>query len=147
VLSGYAGTRISRATGIGGDTIRAPLAPALQPLAKIYQNYARAAARVAEAELRKHGKAIFEKQYALKRIADILIDLFVGLCVISRANSLIAKDAANAADVERIATVFTHQARRRMIRNIRGATHNEDKAIDDLAQSTIERGEFRWDVI
>lgn len=147
VLSGYAGTRISRATGLGADSIRTPLAPGLQPLAKIYQNYARAAARVAEEALRKHGKAIFDQQYALKRIADLMIDLFVGLCVVSRANALIARDPAAAPELGRIARVFTHQARRRMIRNIRGAAHNEDEAIDGLAQTVIERGEYRWDVI
>jgi acyl-CoA dehydrogenase family protein 9 len=147
VLSGYAGTRISRATGLGADSIRTPLAPGLRPLGAIYQAYARAAARVAEATLRRHGKAISDQQYVLKRIADLMIDLFVGLCVMSRANALIATDPASAADVQKIAEVFTHQARRRMVRNIRGAAQNEDRAIDGLAQSVLDRGAYRWDVL
>jgi acyl-CoA dehydrogenase family protein 9 len=147
VLSGYAGTRFSRATGLGADSIRTPLAPGLRPLARIYQNYARHAARVAEEALREHGKTISDKQYVLKRIADLMIDLFVGLCVVSRANALIARDPAATPELEKIAQVFTHQARRRMVRNIRGAAHNEDEAIDGLAQSVIDRGAYRWDVI
>ncbi|HWJ06493.1 MAG TPA: acyl-CoA dehydrogenase family protein, partial [Steroidobacteraceae bacterium] len=147
VLSGYAGTRFSRATGLGADSIRTPLAPGLRPLAKIYQNYARHAARVAEEALREHGKTISDKQYVLKRIADLMIDLFVGLCVVSRANALIARDPATAPELEKIAQVFTHQARRRMVRNIRGAAHNEDDAIDGLAQAVIDRGAYRWDVL
>jgi acyl-CoA dehydrogenase family protein 9 len=147
VLSGYAGTRISRATGLGADSIQTPLAPRLRPLGAVYQNYARAAARVAEAALRKHGKAIFEQQFVLKRIADLMIDLFVGLCVLSRANSLIARDRSAETEVVQIAEIFTHQARRRMIRNIRGSVHNEDRAVDSLAQSVLDRGAYRWDVI
>ena len=147
VLSGYAGTRISRATGLGADAIRTPLAPGLRPLGDVYQSYARAAARVAEAALRRHGKAIFDQQYELERVADLIIDLFVGLCVLSRANSLIGSDPASAAEVQSIAEIFTHQARRRMVRNIRGAARNEDAAIDDLARATLDRGTYGWDVL
>lgn len=147
VLSGYAGTQISRATGFGGDTIRTPLAPELRALADIYEKYSRAAAGVAEASLRKHGKGIFEKQYVLKRIADLLIDLFVGLCVVSRANSIVARDPASATEVIHVANIFTHQARRRMSRNIRGETHNEDDAVDALAQQVLDRGSYSWDVL
>jgi alkylation response protein AidB-like acyl-CoA dehydrogenase len=147
VLSGYAGTRLSRATGIGADTIRSPLAPELRPLAEIYQSYSRAAARVAEEALRKYGKGIADQQFVLKRIADLLIDLFVGLCVVSRANSIIATDPAATAEVTQVAQIFTHQARRRMIRNIRGAAHNEDRAVNALAQSVLQRGGYPWDVL
>ena len=43
--------------------------------------------------------------------------------------------------------MFTHQARRRMVRNIRGAAHNEDRAMDALAGAVIEQGRYPWDVI
>jgi hypothetical protein len=146
VLSNYAGTRLSRATGLGGDALRTEFAPELAPLAAIYQDYARSAARAAEEALREHGKAIFEMQFVLKRIADLMVDLFVGLCVLSRANAIIARDPASTAEVANVATIFTHQARRRMVRNIRGAEHNEDSATDTLAQAVLERGQYRWDV-
>jgi acyl-CoA dehydrogenase family member 9 len=147
VLSGYAGTRISRATGLGASTIRSPLSPEIKPLADIYQNYARAAARIAEEALRRHGKGIFEQQHVLKRIADLMVDLFVGLCVVSRAQSIIARDPDSTAEVVNVAKIFTHQARRRMIRNIRGVAHNEDGAVEALAQSVLDRGTYRWDVL
>jgi acyl-CoA dehydrogenase family protein 9 len=82
-----------------------------------------------------------------KRIADLLIDLFVGLCVLSRADTLIKSDPSTAAQVTDIAKIFTHQARRRMVRNIRGADHNEDRAIDALAGAILERGGYPWDVL
>jgi acyl-CoA dehydrogenase family member 9 len=147
VLSGYAERRFARATGIGSGSLKTQLAPELRPLAAIYENYARAAARAAEAALRKYGKSIFERQYVQKRIADLLIDLFVGLCVISRADSLIASRPDTRTQVIDVARVFSHQARRRMSRNIRGAALNEDHAMDALAGAVLERGSYPWDVI
>ena len=73
--------------------------------------------------------------------------LFVGLCVVSRASSIIARDPASAAEAIHVASIFTHQARRRMSRNIRGETHNEDDAVDALAQLVLYRGSYRWDVL
>jgi alkylation response protein AidB-like acyl-CoA dehydrogenase len=148
VLSGYAERRFSRATGLGAAIkVSAPVAPALRPLVDIYQNYARATSREAERMLRKYGRGISERQHAQRRIADLMIDLFVGLCVISRADSIIKSDPASAADVTHIAKVFTHQARRRMVRNVRGLAHNEDEAIEALAGSIIEKGRYPWDVL
>jgi alkylation response protein AidB-like acyl-CoA dehydrogenase len=148
VLSGYAERRFSRATGLGAAIkVSAPVAPALRPLVNIYENYARATAREAEGLLRKFGRGISEQQHAQRRIADLMIDLFVGLCVISRADSIVKNDPASAADVTHIAKVFTHQARRRMVRNVRGLAHNEDEASEALAGSIIEKGRYPWDVL
>ena len=147
VLSGYAERRFTRATGLGAGSVRAPIAPPLRSLVSIYENYARAAARVAEAMLRKLGKRISDHQHAQKRIADLMIDLFVGLCVLSRADSIIGSDPASTAQVVDIAKIFTHQARRRMVRNVRGATHNEDHALEALAGAVLERGRYPWDVL
>jgi alkylation response protein AidB-like acyl-CoA dehydrogenase len=148
VLSGYAERRFARATGLGAAIkVSTPVAPQLRPLVSIYESYARATARVAEAVLRKYGKGISGQQHAQRRVADLMIDLFVGLCVVSRADSIIRSDPASAAQVIDIAKIFTHQARRRMVRNVRGLEHNEDQAIEALASSVIEAGRYRWDVL
>jgi alkylation response protein AidB-like acyl-CoA dehydrogenase len=143
VLSSYAGRRFDFARA----RIDTRLAPELAPLVTVFENYVRATARVAEQVLRKHGKRIFERQLVQKRLADLLIDLFVGLCVLSRADSLIRSDPGTAAEVTDVAKIFTHQARRRMVRNIRGADHNEDRSIDALAAAIVEKGGYPWDVL
>jgi acyl-CoA dehydrogenase family protein 9 len=147
VLSDYAERRFTRATGLGSSGLKTQLAPELRPLAAIYENYTQAAARAAETALRKYGKGISEQQYVQRRIADLLIDLFVGLCVVSRADSLLASQPDNRTQVIDVARVFTHQARRRMVRNVRGANHNEDDAVDALAATVLGRGSYPWDVI
>jgi alkylation response protein AidB-like acyl-CoA dehydrogenase len=147
VLSGYAERRFTHATGIGRDRILSRLEPPLRALAAVYERYANELARVADEALRTLGKAVADDQHLQKRIADLMIDLFVGLCVISRADAIAKSDAASAGQVYAIASTFTRQARRRMNRNIRGMTANEDRAIDTLASAILERGAYPWDVI
>ncbi|HET9485468.1 MAG TPA: acyl-CoA dehydrogenase family protein, partial [Xanthomonadales bacterium] len=133
VLSEYGQRRLAQATGFGSDRILRELSPSLRKNAAIYEKYCAELARVSDELLRKHGKAIADFQYQQKRVADIAIDLFVGLCVLSRADSLVkAKDPA-AEQALAIADMFTHQARRRITRNVRAITRNEDAQLDRLA--------------
>lgn len=147
VMTGYAERRFARATGFGADRILRQLAPELQPLAKIYEKYASELSGAAEDVLRKHGKKIADQQHVQKRIADLVIDLFVGLCTLSRAQALAEAEPDKAALVFDIARTFTRQARRRMVRNLRGFQHNEDPAIETIAGAIIAGGTYPWDVI
>ena len=116
------------ATGVGRTRhSRRQLAAGTRRSQAIYENYALEPPRASrKAPCASTASRLFERQYDLKRVADVLIDLFVGLCVISRAESLIASQPDTREQVIEVAEVFTHQARRRMVRNIRGAAHNED---------------------
>jgi acyl-CoA dehydrogenase family protein 9 len=147
LMTGYAERRFAQATGFGADRILRRLAPELQPLAKIYEKYATELARVADVALRRHGKAIADRQHLQKRIADLVIDLFVGLCVLSRADALVKSDPAQADTVTAIARTFTRQARRRMARNVRAFEHNEDATTEHIAERIITAGRYPWDVI
>src|SRR5690606_1225559 len=110
VLSGYTQRRFSQATGIGADRIRSRLHPRLEPLTAGYEKYTTELASVADELLRRYGKSIADRQYAQKRIADVMIDLFVGLCVLSRADSLVKSNPETADQVVSIATAFARQA-------------------------------------
>ena len=147
VLSGYAERRFTQATGLGRDRIMRRLAPPLRPLARIYEKYATELARVTDESLRRYGKDIADHQPLQKRIADLIIDLFVGLCVLSRADTIARADAGAAAQVYAIAAAFTRQARRRMSRNVRAFERNEDDAVESIAAAVLGRGLYPWDVI
>lgn len=147
VLSGYAERRLSQATGFGTDKILRDLAPALRRCAETYEKYTVELSKASDELLRKHGKNIADFQYQLKRVGDIAIDLFVGLCVLSRADSLVKANAPTAKQAVAIAEVFTQQAKRRMSRNIRAITKNEDGLVDQLAGYILETGRYPWDVI
>jgi alkylation response protein AidB-like acyl-CoA dehydrogenase len=147
VLSGYAGKRIRNRTGLGTDRILSKLDPALQPAAKIYEKYTVELAKAADELLRLHGKKIADEQYQLKRLGDITIELFVGLCTLSRADALKKAGNPHAAQAIRIAALHAQAAKRRMATHIRAMARNEDEERDALAGFALEQGVYPWDVI
>jgi alkylation response protein AidB-like acyl-CoA dehydrogenase len=147
VLSGYAGKRLRNSTGLGTDRILSKLDPALQPAAKIYEKYTVELAKAADELLRLHGKKIADEQYQLKRLGDITIELFVGLCTLSRADTLQKSGNPHAAQAIRIAALHAQAAKRRMATHIRAMARNEDEERDALAGFALEQGKYPWDVI
>lgn len=147
VLGDYTSRRMREATGVGTDRISHLLSPGLRKAAGTYEKYAVELSRAADGLLRKYGKSIADHQHAQKRMADIAIDLFVGLCVLSRADGLAKDNDPAAAEAALIAETFTRQARRRMARNVRGLDRNEDAAIERLATMVLERDGYPWDVV
>ena len=146
VLSDYSQRRFSQATGVGRDKIATQLPASLRGAATIYERYTVELAKSADVLLRRYGKSIADRQHALKRIADIAVDLFVGLCTLSRAASFGGNsEAGQQAAV--IARVFAQQARRRMAHNIRRLERNEDEEMDSLAGFILDKGKYPWDVI
>ena len=147
VMSDYAERRITHATGVGRDKITTPLPASLREAAVIYERYTVEHSKACDFLLRKFGKSIADQQHALKRVADISMDLFVGLCVLSRAASLAKVGGPQAEQASVIAGVFAQQAKRRMANNIRRIERNEDEEMDGLAGFILDKGSYPWDVI
>jgi alkylation response protein AidB-like acyl-CoA dehydrogenase len=147
VLSGYAGRRLAQATGVNFGPPFAGCPDELRSACGIYEKYTLALAGAAEQILRKHGRGVVEQQYDLKRLADIAIDLFVGLCVMSRSVALGNAFPEQRAQVHEIAAIFAQQAKRRMAANLRRLEKNEDKELDALAAAVLSDGGYRWDVL
>jgi acyl-CoA dehydrogenase family protein 9 len=147
VLSTYVRRKASETTGYRTDKILRELHPTLRKAAATYEKYVVELSKAADALLRHYGKAIADQQHAQKRIADMAIDLFVGLCVLSRADRMVREAHPEQHSVVTISEVFTRQARRRLMRNVRGMTINEDKAIEELAGSILDKGAVGWDVL
>ena len=97
--------------------------------------------------LRRHGKNITEKQYALERVANVAIDLFVGLSVLSRVSSMVVEDDEKYANALAIAHVFSQKAKRRMNRNLRQVLRNEDETEKSLADFIFHEEGYPWDVL
>jgi acyl-CoA dehydrogenase family member 9 len=147
VLTDYAERRLAQATGVGRDKILAQLPQSLRAAAGIYERYTGEFAKAADFLLRKFGKSITDRQHALKRIADIAIDLFVGLCVLSRAATLAGTAGEDGRQAVAIARVFAQQAKRRMANNIRRVERNEDEEMNTLAGFIMDKGSYPWDVL
>jgi acyl-CoA dehydrogenase family member 9 len=147
VLTDYAEKRLTRATGVGRDKISTPLPAGLQEAAEVYERYTLELAKASDYLLRKYGKSIADRQHDLKRIADIGIDLFVGLCVLSRAASLGKVPGEQGVRAIGIARVFAQQAKRRMASIVRRITRNEDEELNQLAGFILDNGSYPWDVV
>ncbi len=147
VLGSYTGRRMREATGYGIDRIAHELSPRLRKVAATYEKYTVELSKSSDALLRRYGKKAADMQHAQKRLADIAIDLFVGLCVLSRADALAKQSHPAAEEAISIAEVFARQARRRMARNVRGLERNEDAAIEQLAGAVLAHDGYLWDVI
>jgi len=147
VMSEYAKKRLTSATGIGGAKKKfTKLNPALKEQAVIFEDATRDLAAAADRLLRKHGKDIINKQFATKRLADIIIDLYVLGCVLSRVNTSIEDNGLEGAAKEiEILNVFAGQTRRRIKGNFGKIDDNDDDLITSLADHALEIEGFKWD--
>lgn len=145
LMSDYAGRRITNLTSIGQERIVGVVPDELRDDALIFEKYTLELARMTDVLLRRHGKGIINKQIALQRAADVVIDLFVGLCVLSRVSSMDADDSEQYRQAISIAHLFSHQAKRRMNRNLRAMLHNEDESAKSLADYIYDVEGYPWD--
>jgi alkylation response protein AidB-like acyl-CoA dehydrogenase len=147
VLADYAERRLTQATGVGREKIETPLPDSLREAAGVYERYTSEFAKAADYLLRKHGKAIANRQHDLQRIADIGIDLYVGLCVLSRAAALSQMPGEVGTAAVASARVFAQQAKRRMANSVRRITRNEDAEMNRVAGFILDKGSYPWDVV
>jgi acyl-CoA dehydrogenase family member 9 len=149
VISEYAIRRAALATGIErqGTTFTRLDAALKQPQA-VFEDCTRELAGATDRILRKHGRAIIEKQFATRRLADIMIDLFVLACVLSRVDASIRRLGTSGAAREiEIAIAFAGQARRRVKHTVSEIDDNQDEHVKALADLAFEAERYTWDVL
>jgi alkylation response protein AidB-like acyl-CoA dehydrogenase len=149
VLSDYARKQASIRTGLVGEKRGFTLLhPAVKEQAAIVEQATRDLAAAADRILRKHGAKIVGKQFATRRLADIIIDLFVLSCVLSRVNQAIEdKGVESAARELEILRIFAGRARRRMRGNIAKIDDNDDEMVKSLADHAFAAEGFSWDTL
>ena len=148
VLSDYARKHAQLRTGMGGTAKFQNLHPAIQASAESFENETRYLAQATDRILRKHGKNIIGKQFATKRLAEIMIDLFVLACTLSRVQASIdANGVEKTAKEIDILQMFTREALVRMKQNFRRIDNNDDEPLKALAEDAFEVERFRWDTI
>jgi alkylation response protein AidB-like acyl-CoA dehydrogenase len=149
VISEYALRRGALATGIKREgTSFTKLHPSLTAVAAMFEEQTRDLATAADRILRKHGRKIIDKQFATRRLADIMIDLFVLACVLSRVDAAVRAKGEEGTKAERdILTTFAGQARRRIKTTMAEIDDNEDESIKALADHAFELEKFAWDTL
>jgi alkylation response protein AidB-like acyl-CoA dehydrogenase len=147
VLTDYARRRAKFATGLGQselgsvhERLREPAVAALRST--------RFLAAAADRILRKHGRKIIGKQFASRRLADIMIDLFALVSVLSRVDASVKSNGVDGAKREiEILEAFSQQASRRIDENLARIDDNEDELIKSLAAHAVEARKYTWDTV
>ncbi|HXX31664.1 MAG TPA: acyl-CoA dehydrogenase family protein [Myxococcaceae bacterium] len=147
VLSDYARRRAGLVTNVGrnkGAFTR--LHPSLRDAAEVFEDATRDLATAADRILRKHGRRIVDMQFATRRLADIMVDLFVLACVLSRVDASVKRLGEEGAAHEReILEVFAGQVARRVKSNFGKIDDNDDELIKGLADHALALERFGWD--
>jgi alkylation response protein AidB-like acyl-CoA dehydrogenase len=147
VLSDYASRKVGQLTPIGRSKF-VGLHPALADESLVFEQGVAKLAQAVEATLSRYRKGIIEQQLATKRLADVAIDLFVGMCAMARVSSLISeKGEASCQDEVRIVKVISSGARVRIGNNLKALYKNADSDAVALADSIIAKGGYTWDVL
>ena len=149
VLTGYAIRKASLSTGIAQQKAKFASTPEpLRDIATLFEEATRELAQAADRILRKHGRGIIGKQLATRRLADIMIDLFVLASLLSRVSTVISRHGAATAEREvAILRSFAGQAKSRIDRNFARIDDNEDELIKGLGDFAVEREGYPWDVL
>ena len=93
--------------------------------------------------LRRHGKTIIERQFHQQRLANIAIDVYLSVAVLSRTTwELERAGTAGAAAELDCARVFIPAAMRRARRQLRALRTNQDARTKAIAERALESGEL-----
>jgi hypothetical protein len=145
VLSAYASKKVTEYTTVGRDRLEG-MAPELEECARVYEYYTLWFGRATESVLRRHGKSVVGRQFLSERLANVAIDLFVGLATLSRVTAIIhAKGKEQCAEEIAIAKLFTAQAKRRMNQALRHVESPDDQLLEGLADAIVKREGYTWD--
>jgi acyl-CoA dehydrogenase family protein 9 len=99
--------------------------------------------RTVDSAIMKFGKRVIDRQLMLKRFADIAIDLYAMLAVLSRVTSRINAVGEEAAQPEiDIVRIFCEDAWRGVRRNLRQIRRHQDRSVRRVAAHMAERQSY-----
>jgi acyl-CoA dehydrogenase family protein 9 len=133
ILSDYAVRRVRMTLPASRlSRVHAELAAEGEQLA----NYARVTGGAVVTLLKKYGKGVLTKEYHHERLANVAIDLYGSLAVISRATSALQKRGADrAAEEARLAKLFVGNAKRRIVGNLKDMDRNADADLTAVSET------------
>lgn len=148
LLSSYVGSQFTQKTMMGLPEIK-DLQPDLKEYGEIFERASVALLRASENLVKKHKKEIINEQLQIKRVAEIALETFAGLCTLMRINSeLPTANEEEKKALLNIIKMFSLEARRKIVHSIRRIeTSNEDPSIHELADFILEKEVYPWDAL
>jgi acyl-CoA dehydrogenase family protein 9 len=121
--------------------------PGLKKEAVAFEDWVPELAKNVEKVLRRHGKVISEMQYVQRRVADIVIDLFMMIACMSRATAALNARGPEAESEAKLCRAVCGRAALRIKRNIRGFDDNDDEILKSIAKDAYDAMEYHHDVV
>ena len=147
VLSKFAGKRIERM--VFGQALTKHH-PKMQDWAIHFSSLLSAFSNQVENSLIKHGKTIIDKQLVQKRLADMSIQLYVMLSIISRTSSVLNDKKIDEEKKQYCLHLADHScrdARYRFIANFKEMSNNIDKTVVKISQRVSQEGGYGLDIL
>ena len=151
ILSEYVGRKIR---GYVSPEKLESVVPELAGEADVVTRYTRFFATAAETFLGRFGKNVLEREYQQERLANVAVDLYASLAVLSRASSSVRSSGAEkAADEIRVARTFVQSAKYRIVGELKEMEKNRDRERaslrdalrSEIAEGACSRGGYRFD--
>ncbi|HEX9147648.1 MAG TPA: acyl-CoA dehydrogenase family protein [Thermoanaerobaculia bacterium] len=141
ILSEYVGRKIR---GYVAPEKLESVVPELAGEADVVTRYTRFFATAAETFLGRFGKNVLEREYQQERLANVAVDLYASLAVLSRASSSVRSAGAEKAAGEiRVARTFVQSAKYRIVGELKEMEKNRDReraSLRDALRSEIAEG-------
>jgi acyl-CoA dehydrogenase family member 9 len=121
--------------------------PSLKKEAVLFEDWVPELAKAVEKVLRRHGKNISEMQYVQRRVADVVIDLFMMIATMSRATAALNARGPEAEREAKICRAVCGRASQRIKRNIRMFDDNDDELLKSIAKDAYDAMEYDHDIV
>lgn len=147
VLSDFAKKRIGKR--FGNKTLT-KVHPSLEGHANHFSTSLKDFAISVENTIIKHGKNIIGNELLQLRIANMAIELYVQLCVLSRTTSILNKSEVSQADkdyVSLMTELIMRDSRQSFTKNYKRLGTSYDKLIPKISKAVSERDGFGFDII
>jgi alkylation response protein AidB-like acyl-CoA dehydrogenase len=119
--------------------------PVLEALANSVSDQVRQLREISESILRKHKKAVVDRQFEQKRLADSAADIYAQIAVLSRVTSIFEDQGVEPSGQERyIAQTFCTRAAGRVRSRFTQIEHNDDERMTAIAKLAYRRGEYGY---
>jgi acyl-CoA dehydrogenase family protein 9 len=119
----------------------------LKKEAVLFEDWVPELAKAVEKVLRRHGKEISEMQYVQRRVADVVIDLFMMIATMSRATAALNARGPEAEREARMCRAVCGRASQRIKRNIRMFDDNDDELLKAIARDAYDAMAYDHDVV
>eukprot|EP01137_Pigoraptor_chileana_P023983 Opistho-2@91181 len=145
VIMDEAPKRLRRTLGVsgGGDVLRG-VHPDLRSSASLIESRTADFGAAIESLLSKHGKDVINQQMPLRRVAEVVIDLYAMAAVTSRATHALNSKLPTAAHEALLCKTYCEDADERLASNIRALVSSKtcDQQFSQIAGDVLDKGEY-----